>query len=185
MNRTAQTLLAGFLAISCCLFCPMVIVAQNLTVKGVVKDAEGKPIAGASVVIKGTSRGVNSNADGSYTLATNSPNDILEISYVGYKSKTVAVKGRAMIDVELEEVRSQLSDVVVVGYGTQKKSDITGAISSIKNKDFKDQPVSNLAVSIEGKLSGINVSQPSGTPGAGLLVSIRGAQNPLDRKSVV
>ena len=77
--------------------------------------------------------------------------------------------------------KSELKEVVVVGYGTQKKSDVTGAISSIKNKDFRDQPVSNLAVSIEGKLSGINVTQPSGTPvkAAGLLVSIRGSINPL------
>src|SRR5258708_12232812 len=79
----------------------------------------------------------------------------------------------------MAEARTQISDVRVVGYGTQKKSDVPDATPSITNKDLKHQPVSNVAASIEGKLSGINVTQPSGTPGAGLLVSVRGAQNPL------
>lgn len=155
------------------------LLAQSLAIHGVVKDAEGKPIAGASILIRGTTKGVNSNNDGSFSITAGSPNDVLEVSFVGYAPRSIPVKGRSVVDVSLEETKNQLSDVMVVGYGTQKKSDVTGAISSIKNKDFKDQPVSNLAVSIEGKLSGINVTQPSGTPGAGLLVSIRGAQNPL------
>ena len=179
MNRTVQTLLASLGVIFLCCCYPVALFAQNHTVKGVIKDADGRPVAGASIVVKGTTRGVNSGSDGTYTITINSADEVLEVSFVGFAKKTIPVKGRAVIDVELEEVRNQLSDVMVVGYGTQKKSDVTGAISSIKNKDFKDQPVSNLAVSIEGKLSGINVSQPSGTPGAGLLVSIRGAQNPL------
>ncbi len=143
-----------------------------------IRDPEGKPVAGASVIVKGTTRGSNSTTDGTYSV-TSPPDASLEISSVGFRTQTVAVKGRVLINVDLEEARSQLSDVVVVGYGTQKKSDITGAISSIRNKDFKDQPVSNLAASLQGKLAGINVTQPSGTPGAGLLVSIRGANNPL------
>ena len=178
MNRTVKILMA-ILAIHLCLFCPTSLFAQNHIVKGIVRDAEGKPVAGASIVVKGTNKGTNSGADGAYTIALTSPNDVLEVSYVGFRTKTIEVKGRTVIEIDLEEVKSQLTDVVVVGYGTQKKSDITGAISSIKNKDFKDQPISNLAASIEGKVSGINVTQPSGTPGAGLLVSIRGANNPL------
>ena len=178
MNRTVPTFLAGLVAITFYLLCPLILPAQSLTLKGKVTDAAGKPIS-ASIVIKGTSHGVTSNADGSFSIPLTGPDNVLEISSIGYASQSIAVKGRMSIDVILEEQGSQLGDAVVVGYGTQKKSDVTGAISSIKNKDFKDQPVSNLAVSIEGKLSGINVSQPSGTPGAGLLVSIRGAQNPL------
>jgi len=178
MNRTTQSQVA-FAAIFFCLFFPMVILAQNHVLKGVVRDADGKPVAGASIAIKGTGKGTSSATDGSFSLSLNSANDVIEISFIGFKTQTIEVKGRSTIDVALEEVKNQLSDVVVVGYGTQKKSDITGAISSIKNKDFKDQPVTNLAASIEGKLSGINVTQPSGTPGAGLQVSIRGSQNPL------
>jgi len=179
MNRTVQILMASLRVILPCLLFPMVVLAQSHSVSGVVKDPEGKPVVGASILIKGTTKGVNSSSDGTYTIASVSPTDQLVVSFVGYTTKTIAVKGRSVIDITLEEVKNQLGEIMVVGYGTQKKSDITGAISSIKNKDFKDQPVSNLAVSIEGKLSGINVTQPSGTPGAGLLVSIRGAQNPL------
>jgi TonB-dependent starch-binding outer membrane protein SusC len=178
MNRTTQSLVA-FAAIFLCLCSPMFILAQNHIVKGVVKDGDGKPVAGASVTIKGSTKGTNTASDGTYTISLNSPNDVIEISYVGFKPKTIEVKGRTVIDVSLEELKSQLSDVVVVGYGTQKKSDITGAISSVRNKEFKDQPVSNLAQSIQGKVAGILVTTPSGTPGAGLLVSVRGANNPL------
>jgi TonB-dependent starch-binding outer membrane protein SusC len=178
MNLTVKTFLAGA-TFFLCLFCPMAIFAQNHIVKGIIKDAEGKPVAGASITIKGTTKGTNSGNDGSFTIALNSPNDVIEISYIGFKKQTIEVKGRTTIDVQLEEVKSQLNDVVVVGYGTQKKSDITGAISSVRNKEFKDQPVSNLAQSIQGKVAGILVTTPSGTPGAGLLVSVRGANNPL------
>ena len=178
MNQTVKCLMA-FSALLLGLCWPGFGLAQNHTVKGIIRDAEGKPIAGASILIKGTQRGANSGSDGTYTLSLSSPDESIVVSYVGFKTKTIEVKGRTVINVDMEEARGQLSDVVVVGYGTQKKSDITGAISSIKNKDFKDQPVTNLAASIEGKLSGINVTQPSGTPGAGLLVSIRGSQNPL------
>ncbi|HLK29793.1 MAG TPA: TonB-dependent receptor [Puia sp.] len=178
MNQTTKSFVAKA-AIFLCMFFPSVIFAQTHVVKGTIKDADGKPIAGASIVVKGTAKGTNSAADGSYSITLNSPNDVIEISYVGFKSKTIEVKGRTAIDVSLEETKSQLSDVVVVGYGTQKKSDITGAISSVRNKEFKDQPVSNLASSIQGKVAGILVTTPSGTPGAGLLVSVRGANNPL------
>ena len=178
MNRTTFSFVAKA-AIFLCMFFPPAIFAQTHVVKGVIKDADGKPIAGASVVVKGTAKGTNSAADGSYSITLNSPDGAIEISSVGFGTKTVEVKGRTVIDVRLEETRSQLSDVVVVGYGTQKKSDITGAISSVRNKEFKDQPVSNLAGSIQGKVAGILVTTPSGTPGAGLLVSVRGANNPL------
>ncbi|HVM89019.1 MAG TPA: TonB-dependent receptor [Puia sp.] len=178
MNRTTLHAVAKAAVFLCMLF-PLMIFAQTHLIKGVIKDADGKPVAGATVIVKGTSKGTNSAADGSYSITLNSLNDVIEISFVGFRTKTIEVKGRSSIDVVLEESRSQLSDVVVVGYGTQKKSDITGAISSIRNKEFKDQPVSNLASSIQGKVAGILVTTPSGTPGAGLLVSVRGANNPL------
>lgn len=178
MNQTVRYLMA-LSAIWVCLSYTLPVFAQVQLLKGVVRDNEGKPIAGATIQIKGSDKGVSSAADGSYSLPLPPGNATLVISYIGYATVKVDVKGRTTIDVQLEESKTQLADVMVVGYGTQKKSDVTGAISSIKNKDFKDQPVSNLAASIEGKLSGINVTQPSGTPGAGLLVSVRGAQNPL------
>ncbi|WP_153801233.1 SusC/RagA family TonB-linked outer membrane protein [Foetidibacter luteolus] len=161
------------------LMLPLLVFSQSLTVKGTVKDASGKPVSGASVLVKGTSQGATTADDGTFSITVPSSSATLEFSFVGFASKSVPLNGQATLDIVLEESRSQLNEVVVVGYGTQKKSDITGAISSIRNKDFKDQPVSNVAQSIQGKVAGILVSSPSGTPGAGLLVSVRGSNNPL------
>jgi TonB-linked SusC/RagA family outer membrane protein len=153
--------------------------AQDHVLKGVVQDAQGGPLPGASVIIQGGKEGMSTGLDGGFSLKLHGPVNVLLVSFAGFDKKAVTIKNETSIVIVLEESKALLKEVVVVGYGTQQKSEVTGAISSIKNKDFKDQPVSNLAASIEGKLSGINVTQPSGTPGAGLLVSIRGAQNPL------
>ena len=178
MKKTLRVLFSLLIFWLVCV-APRTASAQDHILKGVVQDAQGAPLPGASVIIKGTNEGMSTAADGSFSLKLHGPLNVLLVSFSGFDKKSVEIKGETNIIIVLEESKSQLKEVVVVGYGTQKKSDITGAISSIKNKDFKDQPVSNLAASIEGKLSGINVTQPSGTPGAGLLVSIRGAQNPL------
>ena len=162
----------------CCLL-PHMALAQDVTLKGIVTDATGLPLPGVSVVLVGSNVGSTTAGDGTFSIKLHGIGNALQFSFIGYDKKTVQIKEQTKLTVILEETKAQLKEVVVVGYGTQKKSDITGAISSIKNKEFKDQPVSNLAVSIQGKLSGINVTQPSGTPGAGLLVSIRGATNPL------
>jgi len=176
-----QTLLL-FSSLLICWFCcitPGSAFAQDHILKGIVSDAQGVPIPGASVFIKGTQQGVITGPDGSFSIKLTATTTLLEVSYIGFEKQTVEVNGKSNVGIVLEQSKSELKEVVVVGYGTQKKSEVTGAISSIKNKEFKDQPVSNLAASIEGKLSGVSVTQPSGTPGAGLLVSIRGAQNPL------
>jgi len=158
---------------------PRLSFAQTHLLKGFVRDTFGRPLPGVSVKIKGENAGTITGANGDFNISLHASQSTLELTFIGFENKTVTVKAEFTITIILNEQKSELKEVVVVGYGTQKKSDITGAISSIKNKDFRDQPVSNLAVSIEGKLSGINVTQPSGTPGAGLLVSIRGAHNPL------
>jgi TonB-dependent starch-binding outer membrane protein SusC len=167
-----------FIAVHCFLL-PSAIRAQIPQLTGTVRDVEGKPISGASIVVRGMNKGASSGEDGSFSLTLPSGATQLEISSVGYRSATVSINNQATLSIVLQESKSQLNDVVVIGYGTQKKSNLTGAVSSISSKDFKDQPVTNLASSIQGKVPGINVTSPSGTPGAGLLVSIRGAQNPL------
>ena len=153
--------------------------AQDKILKGTIKDASGQTIPGASIVQKGTNKGVSTNTAGNFSITLSGQNPELVISSIGYATKTVKIFTESTLNIVLQESSSMLNDVVVVGYGTQKKSSITGAISSIGSKDFKDQPVSNLAQSIQGKVAGILVSTPSGTPGAGLLVSVRGASNPL------
>lgn len=153
--------------------------AQDKVLKGTVKDAKGETVPGASVLQKGTTKGASTNLDGNFTITLTGPNPEIVISSIGYATKIIKIDTETILNIVLQESSSMLNDVVVVGYGTQKKSSITGAISSISNKDFKDQPVANLAQSIQGKVAGILVSTPSGTPGAGLLVSVRGASNPL------
>ncbi|MFN7831427.1 MAG: SusC/RagA family TonB-linked outer membrane protein [Bacteroidota bacterium] len=161
------------------LMLPAGIRAQELSISGAVKDAGSKEtLPGVTVTIKGTTRGTLTGADGTYTIKAQGT-DVLVFQVVGLERQEIPVEGRTLIDVLLGESTSLLSDVVVVGYGVQKKSQITGAIASISNKDFKDQPVSNLAGSIQGRVSGLNVTTPSGTPGAGLLVNVRGNLNPL------
>lgn len=155
------------------------IYAQGTQIKGTVKDVKGAPIAGVSVTIKGTGKGTTTNADGNFTLSAGADKVTAEFSYVGYKTKTVEISSSQSNEIVLEESSSVLNEIVLTGYLKQKKSDITGAISSVRNKEFKDQPVANLAQSIQGKVAGLNVTTPSGTPGAGLLVSVRGASNPL------
>ncbi len=150
-------------------------------IKGKITGKDGAPISGVTILVKGrTDEATQSDAEGSFSLHVKSPSGKLICSFVGYAAKEVPFSPSvSVLTIHLEETVSVLSDVVLTGYLKQKKSDITGAISSIRNKDFKDQPVSNLAQSIQGKVPGILVTTPSGTPGAGLLVSVRGANNPL------
>ena len=177
---TAMNKLIHFVAVlSAIWLLPFYSLAQSVSIHGKVTDPIGKPIGGATIKIKGINKVTSTADDGTYSIQLTTSANQLEISYVGFTTQTININGQTNINIVLQESRSQLSDVVVIGYGTQKKSDITGAISSIKNKDFKDQPVSNIAQSIQGKVAGILVTTTSGTPGAGLLVSVRGASNPL------
>jgi TonB-dependent starch-binding outer membrane protein SusC len=157
--------------------CSAVLLSQPIA--GTITDAEsGEVIIGATVIVKGKKQGGTTDADGRFKVIAD-PTDVLAISYTGYQPLDVPINNQNDLRIALQPSITQLEDVVVVGYGVQKKSQITGAISSIQNKDFKDQPVSNLSQSIQGRVSGLNVTTPSGTPGAGLLVSVRGNQNPL------
>lgn len=152
---------------------------EKVTVTGMVTDqSDGSILPGLSIVEKGTTNGTTVNNLGRYTL-TVSPNAILVYTYIGFVSQEIEVKNQSTINVAMVADVTQLQDVIVVGYGTQKKSQITGAIASVDNKEFKDQPVTNLASSIQGRVSGLNVTTPSGTPGAGLLINIRGNNSPL------
>lgn len=160
-------------------FCMVSFVSFGQNVKGTVRAfGSNELLAGVNVIIKETTNGVVTDFDGNYEITANAE-DVLVFSYIGFITKEATVGTNSIINMEMQEDSQQLDDVVLVGYGTQKKSQITGAISSIKNKDFKDKPNANLSSSIQGKVSGLNVTTPSGTPGAGLLVSVRGNSNPL------
>ena len=151
---------------------PMCMFAQQITVQGVVKDQTGETVIGASVMEKGTTNGTITGIDGDFSLNM-SPNGTLVVSFVGYKTQEVQVKGQKQLQVVLSEDAEMPDEVVVIGYGTMKKSDLTGAVSSIGNKDIKDSPVSNLGQAIQGKISGVQIVD-AGKPGDNVSIKIRG-----------
>lgn len=147
--------------------------AQNITIKGQVKDQKGLPLPGVSVKVKGTNLGASTADNGSFSL-TAPQNATLEFSFIGYKSVEEAVAGRTSINVTLSDDNQQLNEVVVIGYGTTTKKDLTTAVVSVSSKDLENQPITNPLQAVQGRAAGVQVSSQSGKPGAGISISIRG-----------
>ncbi len=143
------------------------------TVSGTVTDETGSPLPGATVLEKGTTNGTTTDFDGNFTI-TAAENAILEISYLGYSTQETPVQGRTSVTVQMNPDAEQLEDVVVVGYGTQKKSDVTGSIASVDSENFNKGVVANPGQLLQGKLAGVNVTAVSGEPGAAQNIIIRG-----------
>ena len=143
------------------------------TVTGTVTDDDGMLLPGATVKVRGTSRGVTTDFDGNFSL-TAEAGEVLEISYVGFQTQTLEVGEQTNYTVQLVADTAQLDEVVVIGYGTQKKSDLTGAVSSVTSEDFNKGVVSNPGNLLQGKVAGLNVTNASGEPGAGQDIVIRG-----------
>jgi TonB-linked SusC/RagA family outer membrane protein len=153
------------------------IFAQDRTVSGKVTSSEdGLGIPGASVAIKGTTRGTATDVDGNYKI-TVSGSAVLTITSVGYLTQDVTVGTRAQIDVTLAADTKSLKEVVVVGYGTQKKSQMTGAISSVGAKQIQELPITNARQALQGRAAGVDVVQPGSKPGAGPQIRIRGRRS--------
>jgi TonB-linked SusC/RagA family outer membrane protein len=153
---------------------PPVNIMQEVTVQGKVVDEKGLAVPGVSVKIKGTNAGAVTDQAGAYSVKLPTGNETLVFSFIGYATQEIPVAGRIQIDVTLKETQSALNEVVVVGYGTQKRADVNGAISSVGASKLKDQPVTNLQGALEGKTSGVQIIQNSGSPGATAQVRIRG-----------
>jgi len=143
------------------------------TITGTISDSQG-PLAGASVVAKGTTTGAVADFDGNFTIDVPENASALIFSYVGYAAKEVAINGQSNINVELLEDAQALSEVVVVGYGTQRKADLTGAVGSIDAVDIVKQPIVSPDQILAGTISGVNITNRSGDPGAPVSVNIRG-----------
>ncbi len=161
-----------------CLF-GFISVQAQVTVQGTVTDANnGDPIPGVNIMVKGTSKGVVSDFDGKYSIDVGS--DVtLQFSYVGYALQSIAVNGRQTVDAVMVEQSEGLDEVVIVGYGTQKKGNLTGAISTIDAEVLENRPVSNVMQAIQGSAPGLllSVGNSGGSPGANMNVSIRGVGN--------
>src|SRR5680860_751385 len=159
------------------------MIAQQ-TVSGTVSDPDGVPLPGASVVEKGTTNGTQSNFDGNFTLEVIGQNSVLVVSYVGYAAKEIIVGAQTQFSVTLEIDAAALDDVVVVGYGTQKRANVSGAVSSIMGEDVNEVVTGNASSALVGKATGVRVEVNGGAPGAGTNVIIRGTgslsnQDPL------
>ena len=153
---------------------------QAITVKGTVADATGEPIIGASILVKGTSNGVITDIDGNFTLSNVAPTATLLVSYVGYKTQEIRVDGKTSFNIVLAEDAEVLDEVVVVGYGVQKKQSLTGAVTAITSETIQTTKSENLINNIQGKMPGLMIRQKTGEPGTfDNMISIRGGGEPL------
>jgi len=148
--------------------------SQNRTVSGKVISADEGALPGVNVTIQGTTNGTVTDVDGNYTIAVNSDNDVLSFTFVGYKTQLVNVGSQTTINVTLESDITVLQDVVVIGYGTVKKSDLTGAVSSVRGSDLTKIPSVSPEQALQGKVAGVQVTSSTGAPGAPVAVRIRG-----------
>ena len=148
-----------------------------VNIRGKVLDPKGLPLIGASVRIKGATKGTVTDADGNFTLNGVESDAVLVISYSGFVSQEISVNGRTILSVSLKDDIQRLNDVVVVGYGTQSKRAVTGAVTSINYDKFKDRSFSNVTQALAGQLPGVNISQSQGAPGASPVVRIRGTSS--------
>ncbi|MDR0844633.1 MAG: TonB-dependent receptor [Tannerella sp.] len=145
-------------------------------ISGTVVDTNNEPIIGANIVVKGTTNGIISDLDGQFELTV--PNNaVLEISYIGYISQEIAVSNRTTFNIILKEDAIGLEEVVAIGYGTVKKSDLTGAISSLSADRLMDKPTFNVAQALSGKVAGVKIVERSGAPGGRAMIRIRGTNS--------
>ena len=154
------------------LFIATAISAQ--TISGTVVDQSGESIIGASVKEKGAAQGAVTDLDGKFTLKLIGKSNQVVVSYIGMKQKTVNVSGKITVNITLEEESTSLNDVVVIGYGTMKKKDLTGSVASVSAKDIANVPVSSAAQAIQGKMAGVSVMQTEGSPDADIKIRVRG-----------
>jgi TonB-linked SusC/RagA family outer membrane protein len=148
-----------------------------ITVTGKVSDIKGQPLPGVSLKLKGTSIGATTNADGNFSISVPDGNGTLVFSYVGFVTQEIALNGRTRLDVKLAEDSKTLNDVVVIGYGTQKRKDLTGSVASVSEKDFADMPVANISEALGGRIPGLDVMSSGGRPGDPSTVQLRGTRS--------
>ena len=155
-------------------FSVMMAYASPGTIKGKVIGSDGYGIAGVNVIEKGTTNGVITDVEGRYVLNLTTENPVIAFSFIGYVSQELPVGNKTVIDIVLKEDVKALEEVVVVGYGTQKKKDLTGAIASVNSEDLGKTPALSFDQSLQGKVAGVQISQPNGAPGGNINIMVRG-----------
>ncbi|OYX26653.1 MAG: SusC/RagA family TonB-linked outer membrane protein [Flavobacteriales bacterium 32-35-8] len=149
--------------------------AQNITVSGKVTSSDGLPLLGANILVKNTSQGTLTDFDGNYSINNVNPQGTLIFSYLGFIAQEVPIANKTVLNITMNEDTESLNEVVVIGYGTVKKSDLTGAVSSIKAEDLNPGANASIDQALQGRIAGVQISQKSNEPGGGLSISIRGA----------
>lgn len=170
---SSMNLLWTFVVLSLSL--PTLSFAQtgNVDIKGNIKDSQGAPLIGVTIRIKGTNSGTQSVIEGEYKITA--PSDAtLEFSMIGFATQDIAIDGKTVINVKMVETNQSLSQLVVIGYGEQRKSDVTSAVTTIQSKDFVSGPVTDAAELLKGKVAGLSISNPSGDPNAQSNIMLRG-----------
>ncbi|WP_245893619.1 SusC/RagA family TonB-linked outer membrane protein [Sphingobacterium gobiense] len=147
---------------------------QQHTIQGRVTDENGEPLVGVTIALKGASIATSTGMDGAYTLVVSVQQGVLVFDYMGFATQEISIEGKSEINIVLKEQPSDLDEVVVVGYGTQRKSDLTGAVASVEEKDFNKGPLISADQLIQGKVSGVQMLNNSGQPGGASTVRIRG-----------
>ena len=167
----------GYLLFFATFFVSLAALAQtNITVRGRILNERSQPVAGASVVVKGTNNGTTTNDNGEYVISAPA-RGTLEISSVGYPSKEVPVANQATHNITLTATSTDLEQVVVVGYGTQRKESVTGSVASIGGERLREVPTSNITQALQGRLAGVDIAQTSTRPGANMQIRIRGTRS--------
>ncbi len=151
--------------------------SQERTITGTIVDRTGAPLLGVSVAIKGTTTGTITDADGNFTLKIPGNDVVLVATYIGFADQQITVGDRSVINIVMEESITELEQVVVIGYGTQKKSDLTGSVASVSSEDLKAIPIARLDEALAGRAAGVNVVATSGMPGASRVIQIRGVSS--------
>jgi len=154
-----------------------IIYSQEKTITGTIVDKDGSPLLGVSVAIKGTTTGTITDIDGSFTLVVPGDDATIVTTYVGYADQQVVVGNRSELKIVMEEIITELDQVVVIGYGTQKKSDLTGSVASVSSEDLVAIPVARIDEALVGRAAGVNVVATSGMPGASRTIQIRGVSS--------
>lgn len=170
-----KNLLKLYLFLTFLLLCvsPFRLVAQENQIKGIVSEVRGEPLAGVNVVVKGTTRGTVTDLNGEYSLEAKK-GETLVFSFIGYDSKEIVVGNLSTIHVSLDESALALQEVVAIGYGKLKSSQVTSSITKVSSEDLEDRPVTRVDQTIQGKIAGVYVQETSGAPGKSLNVKVRG-----------
>ena len=175
-NRASRTGMSHRLMLTFLMLLMATMSFAQSKVSGTVVDTAGEPVIGASVIVKGTSTGTVTDFDGKFSIPGVANNASLEISYIGYKTQVIPVAGKSTINVTMQEDNALLDEVVVVGYGVQRKSDVTGALTRVNEEQLNNRPVSNALEALQGKAAGVDITS-SERPGTMGSITIRGTRS--------